>query len=79
MFTTIKELIDDYHEGLEIVKQQKLEDGEPINNSMVAPEKIAELKKKPFSFLNPIKTINLIILSLCKQLKKIQTSILRVC
>ena len=54
MFTTIKELIDDYHEELEIVKQQKLEDGEPINNSMVAPEKIAELKKKPFSFLNPI-------------------------
>ena len=51
MFSTIKELIDDYHEGLEIIKQQKLEDGEPFNESLVAPEKLNELKKKPFSFL----------------------------
>lgn len=50
MFSTVKGLIDDYNEGLEIVKQQKLEDGEPFNESMVAPEKLAELKSKPFSF-----------------------------
>ena len=50
MFSTVKGLIDDYNEGLEIVKQQKLEGGEPFNESMVAPEKLAELKSKPFSF-----------------------------
>ena len=54
MFNTVKGLIDDYFEGLEIIKQQKLEDGEPFNDSLVAPEKLAELKSKPFSFLNII-------------------------
>lgn len=52
MFSIVKELINDYTEGIDLIKQQKQEDGESFNFSMVAPEKIAELKNKPYSFLN---------------------------
>ena len=51
LFETVKELIEDYYDGLQIVKKQKEEEGEVFNISLVAPEKIAQLKSKPFSFL----------------------------